>query len=160
MQTGVEDCDDGNNVNGDGCSSNCLIEADDLPPPPPPTTPPPLIPSSCNANQVPVRLKLQTDFWAGEENSFYLYEWYGSEMGTSIWKKEVGDLEFDFAIQKWQACLDLSNCYGFEFLDNWGDGLFSFHGLKLYLEDELKLEITRGEARLGMLGMSNWEPVE
>jgi cysteine-rich repeat protein len=35
----IEECDDGNLINGDGCSENCTIEVPPTPPPPPPLAP-------------------------------------------------------------------------------------------------------------------------
>ena len=72
MQPG-EECDDGNDVNGDGCSSTCEIET---------------ISTSCGQGEVEVSLFLRSDSYSYNENELYFFEAKGqssvADIGTSL----------------------------------------------------------------------------
>jgi cysteine-rich repeat protein len=126
-----EECDDGNNRNGDGCSVDCQIESTASTNP---TT-------SCTGNLVRVQLEMTPDRWSASENHYYLYDFAANEF---IWLESLGQIRPGVIVDR-GVCLDPIHCYGFEFYDAWGDGLISRDGLKLYYDGQLILDIKQSD---------------
>lgn len=125
-----EECDDGNNIDGDECDSTCRIE----------TGPPEA--DSCEDGESLLELVLQTDQWSRSENYMYLYD-DATPQDEWIWKIDRfgfdGNTEYNGT-----ACLQPSNCYKFFFFDAWGDGLLS-GSLTLTLDGNEVLAIVPGD---------------
>jgi cysteine-rich repeat protein len=121
-----EECDDGNVNVGDGCSSTCLFE---------------IITNGCPVGQSKVELNLTTDFWSPVENEMYLFgENEPDNNEYSFWVYPKGDL-LRYQNYELEACVPSSDCLEFYFVDEYGDGLFTSQGLKLFWDGMLKLNI-------------------
>merc|ERR1712125_123142 len=88
VQEGVEQCDDGNNENGDGCSSSCQVED---------------AATGCSENEILVDWRFRTDGY-GSETSWELVSGDGEVIeGGSGYENNQ---EFEFNI-----CVPAAGCY-------------------------------------------------
>lgn len=141
LEEDVEECDDGNLEEGDGCSSNCTLEFD-------------FAPFGCERNEMLLDLFLETDRWSRNENSLYLIDENAPD-NDWIWAVDRNSFEPESEYIS-SICLKFESCYQFTFLDSWGDG-FDTGGLVLKVDYDIALEIFPGDlgTRLEEVGSGN-----
>jgi cysteine-rich repeat protein len=97
----------------------------------------------CGASEMLVELVLKTDNYSGQENGFALYD-FNSPPDEYIWREDIGDLPSRTLINL-STCLDPLRCYGFDFYDDYGDGLSTNQGLELFVNGQKELDVARNE---------------
>ena len=86
------------------------------PAPVPGPTPAPIFATSCGASQMSVRLDVQADQYAIEDNSLTLVSTTTAEI---IWSQSTFDNNQDYVFE---ACLESNECHTLTFDDDYGDG--------------------------------------